>query len=67
MQGHQPKAELLVRQAWQLLRAGGSFSSTRGLGLPARVSQVQGVGGRVLAAGDGWLGGAVRGDKGKGS
>ena len=47
--------------AWQLLRAGGIFSSSmRGRGPPARGSQVQGGGGavrgRVLAAGEraGW-------------
>lgn len=38
----------------------------RGLGLPARGGQVQGVGGRVLAAGEGGLGAAGRGDEGKG-
>ena len=38
---------------WQLLRAGGSLSFTRGLGLPARAARCRGVGGRVLATGEG--------------
>lgn len=36
--------------AWQLLRAGGSLSSTRGLGLPARGNQVQGGGRQGLGS-----------------
>lgn len=48
---------------WQLLRAGGSLPFTRGPGLPARAARCRGVGGRVLATGEGAGWGWQRGQR----